>query len=119
MKAQAEVGRKYAFGNEAPNSGNSFKMYTNDTFISDNTYLFHSDSGSMVYLTHNVMNYLGTTDPYYIKETEFVLDKLLQNSNLVSEVNTKDRNRFFAQIEHNIMSLRRKIELAIDDLTFG
>ncbi len=113
MRTEAEVGRKFAFGNEAPSSGNEIKMYFNETFISDNTYLIKSDSGAMVYLTHNIMNYLNTTDPYYIQESEFVLDKLINNSNLISEVNTKDRNRFFAQLDQKVINLRKKMEASL------
>jgi hypothetical protein len=110
MKNEAEAGRKFAIGNEAPSAGNEFKMYANDTFISDNTYILNSDSGAMVYMSHNIMNYLGTTDPYYIEESEFVLEKLISNSNLISQVNAKDRLRFFGGIEANVMALRKKIE---------
>ena len=98
LKAQTDIGRKFAFGNEAPSAGNELEVYFNETFISDNTYLIQSDSGSGVYLTHNIMNYLFTTDPYYIRESEFILDKLVNNSNPISKVNVKERNRFFAEL---------------------
>lgn len=110
LKAQAEIGRKYAYGNEPPTAGNSIDMYFNETFISDNTYLIKSNSGSSVYLSHNIMNYLNTTDPYYIQESEFVLEKLVNNSNLISKVNAKDRNRFFATLEINVRNFRKKVE---------
>ena len=35
LKAQAEAGRKFTYGNETPPSGNNFKMYSNDTFLPD------------------------------------------------------------------------------------
>src|SRR5690606_2683609 len=37
LKMQAEIGRKFANGNEPPTSGNPLEMYINETFISDNT----------------------------------------------------------------------------------
>lgn len=109
LKMQAELGRKFAFGNEAPSSGNPIEMYYNETFISDNTYLVKSNAGSSVYLTHNIMNYLNTTDPYYIQESEFVLEKLVQNSSLISQVNVKDRNRFFGVLEKNVLAFKKKV----------
>lgn len=114
MKIQAEIGRKFAFGNEPPSAGNPIEMYFNETFIADNTYLIKSDAGSTVYLTHNIMNYLNSTDPYYIQESEFVLDKLINNSNLISEVNTKDRNRFFAALQLQVDSFRKKVEVNLN-----
>lgn len=113
MKVQAEIGRKFPRGNEAPSAGNPIEMYFNETYISDNTYLVKSDSGSFVYLTHNIMNYLNSTDPYYIQESEFVLEKLINNSNLISQVNVKDRNRFFAELEGNVRAFRNKVEAQI------
>ena len=116
LKAQTEIGRKFAFGNEAPSAGNDLEVYFNETFISDNTYLIQSDSGSGVYLTHNIMNYLFTTDPYYIRESEFILDKLVNNSNPISKVNVKERNRFFAELESNVKAFKRKVELELETM---
>ncbi|MDG1915704.1 MAG: hypothetical protein P8I55_14080 [Crocinitomix sp.] len=116
LKAQAEIGRKFAFRNEPPSSGNELHMYFNETFISDNTYLVKSNSGSAVFFSHNIMNYLNTTDPYYIQESEFVLDNLKQNSNLISEVNTKDRNRFFGELVRNVTNFKKKVELELEQL---
>lgn len=116
LKAQTDIGRKFAFGNEAPSAGNELEVYFNETFISDNTYLIQSDSGSGVYLTHNVMNYLFTTDPYYIRESEFILDKLVNNSNPISKVNVKERNRFFAELESNVKTFKRKVELELETI---
>lgn len=110
LKKQAEIGRKFARGNEPPSSGNPIQMYINETFISDNSYLVKSDSGSSVFITHNIMNVLNTTDPYYIQETEFVLGHLVNNSNLISQVNTKDRNRYFADLEKTMTDFRKKVE---------
>lgn len=116
LKAQAELGRKFAFRNEPPTSGNELHMYFNETFIADNTYLIKSNSGSAVFFSHNIMNYLNTTDPYYIQESEFILDNLLQNSNLISEVNAKDRNRFFSEIELKVRNFRKKVELELEQM---
>ena len=110
LRQQADLGRKFARGNEPPSSGNPIEIYVNDTFISDNTYLVKSDSGSSVFLTHNIMNILNTSDPYYIQETEFVLDNLVNNSSLISQVNTKQRNRYFSDLEKTVLDFRKKVE---------
>lgn len=114
MQAQAEIGRKFARGNEPVTSGNEFHMYSNDTFIADNTYLIKWNEGSAVYLSHNIMNYLNTMDPFYTKESEFVLDKLMTNSSPISAVNAKERNRFFANIERTVLNFRRKVEAELE-----
>ncbi len=114
MKHQAEVGRKFSRGNEAVTSGNEFKMYSIDTFVHDNTYVAKWDEGSAVYLIHNVLNYLGAPDPFYAKESEFILEKLIENSSLISEVNSKDRERFFSNIERTILNFRRRVESELE-----
>ena len=114
MKAQAEVGRKFARGNEPGNSGNEFHMYSNDTYISDNTYLINSDAGSTVFFSHNIMNYLQTTDPYYAIETKQVLDALKANSSPISIVNAKERSRFFSNIERTVLNFRKRVESEIE-----
>ena len=110
MKKQAEVGRKFTHGNEPVASGNELTMYYVDTFIHDNTYLLDWNGGSSVYFAHNVLNYLGTTDPYYSKESKYILQKLITNSSQISEVNVKERERFFSNMERTIMNFRRKVE---------
>ncbi|MCB9225149.1 MAG: hypothetical protein H6582_13270 [Crocinitomicaceae bacterium] len=110
MKVQAENGAKFTRGNEPVTSGNEFNMYSNDTYIADNTYLIKWDSGSSVYLSHNILNYLVTTDPYYAEESEKVLTKLRDNSSLISKIDAKERNKFFGNLERTVLNFRRKVE---------
>lgn len=114
IKTQAEIGRKFARGNEPVRSGNELHMYSNDTYIADNTYLIKWKDGAQVYLSHNIMNYLNTSDPFYIAESEFVLDKLMSNSSPISKVNVKERERFFANIERTILNFRRRVESELE-----
>lgn len=114
MQAQAEIGRKFARGNEPVNSGNEFHMYFNETFISDNTYLIKWKEGKAIYFSHNIINYLLTTDPFYTNEAEFMLENLFANSSPISVVNAKDRSRFFSSIDKSIQSFRKQIEATIE-----
>lgn len=114
MKKQAEIGRKFARGNEPVTSGNEFYMYSNETYIADNTYIINWDGGAAVYLSHNIMNYLTTFDPFYISETQFVVEKLKNNSSLISGDNAKERERFFNNLERTILNFRKKVELELD-----
>jgi hypothetical protein len=114
MRTQAENGAKFARGNEPVTSGNKFEMYSNDTYISDNTYLIKWDTGATVYLSHNILNYLVTSDPFYAKETEQVISKLRDNSSLISKTNAKERNKFFGNIERTIQNFRKKVEAELE-----
>jgi hypothetical protein len=110
MERQAEIGIKFPRGNRPPEIEKNFFMYSNDIFIADSTILIKWEQGSAVYLTHNIMNFLYTTDPYYTAESISILDKLIENSSLISDGSLKERSRFFGNIERSVQNLRRKIE---------
>jgi len=114
IRLQAENGAKFTRGNEPVTSGNEFYMYKNDTYIADNTYLIKWDGGQSVYLSHNIMNYLVTMDPFYAEESEKVLNVLRDNSSLISKTNAKERNMFFGNIERTIMNFRKKVEAELE-----
>jgi hypothetical protein len=110
LKDQLTIGKKFMYGTQAPHTGNNYEVYLNETTNSDSTYCFKSDEKKGMYITHNMMNYLRTTDATYVKETEEILEKLMANSSLISIVNEKERNSFFHQLERIITAYKQKIE---------
>lgn len=114
MRREAELGVKFTRNNEPPTSGHEFNMYKNDTYIADNTYLIKWKEGATVYISHNILNYLVTSDPYYTEETEKVVSKLRDNSSLISKINARDRDQFFGNLERTILNFRRKVEAELD-----
>ncbi|MDX2359202.1 MAG: hypothetical protein QNK23_00255 [Crocinitomicaceae bacterium] len=115
LKAQAEVGKKFIVGTQAPASGNEFEMYYSETFNSATTVLYNSDEYSGLYIAHNLMNSLHTTDEVYINDSMGVLNKQLANSSVISIVNEKERNSFFAQLKKMIDQVRKKINLDLEE----
>jgi hypothetical protein len=61
----------------------------------DTTFYYEGAKKKGVYLTHNIMNYLHTTDEHYVKDSWGILDCQIANSSLISQVNTKERNKYF------------------------
>lgn len=114
MKTQTSIGKKFMFGTHPPASGNNYEVFLNETIINDSTYCFKSDEKKGLFLTHNMMNYLKTSDENYVSESEQIIDKLIENSSLISKVNEKERNGFFHQLERTILIYKQKIE---SDLT--
>lgn len=110
LKEQASCGKKFMFGTQAPANGNSFEMYLNETINSDATFYFSSNELKGVYLTHNIMNYLETTNENYVADSKLIIDKQLANSSLLSIVNEKERNNFFYEFDKTINSFKKKIE---------
>ncbi len=114
LKAQADVGKKFMYGTESPASGNDFEMYLNETINSDASFLFKSKNVNGLYLTHNIMNYLETSNQEYVNDTSLILEKQLANSSLISKVNEKERNSFFFDFDRTVHAFRKKIEADLD-----
>lgn len=110
LKEQATVGKKFMYGTQAPANGNTFEMYLNETINTDSTFYFQSKETSGLYLTHNIMNYLDTTDVNYVSDTKQIIDKQLANSSLLSVINERDRNNYFHEFDRTINSFKKKIE---------
>jgi len=110
LKAQATIGKKFMYGNQAPAQGNDFQMYLNETINSDATFYFKGKEKEGLYITHNIMNYLETSNQAYIQDTVQILDRQLSNSSLISVVNEKERNNFFYDFDRTINSFKKRIE---------
>jgi hypothetical protein len=115
LKHQAEIGHKFVYGNE-PNTAPNTKldMYYNETYLPDNTYYIEHDEGAHTFFTHNIMNTITTSDPTYNKDTKMILDRLIDNSTLISVTSVKERNKFFASLNKTIDNFKKRIQLEIE-----
>tara|TARA_B110000093_G_scaffold182335_1_gene228668 strand:- start:3617 stop:4630 length:1014 start_codon:yes stop_codon:yes gene_type:complete len=114
LKAQAEVGKKFVSTTEPPASGNDFEMYHNETLNGNTTIHYKTDDYQGLYVGHNLLNSVYTTDKAYIDDTLSVLNKQLANSSVISSVNEKERNNYFSQVKRMIESFKKKIELEVN-----
>ena len=115
IKHQAEIGHKFVVGNEPNTAENSkFNMFLNDTYLPDNTYYVEHDDGALTYFSHNIMNFIMTQNPHYCDDTKMILDRLIDNSSLISVTAAKERNKFFSALERSIQNLKKKIELELE-----
>jgi hypothetical protein len=113
IKHQATLGKKFIYGEQPPADGHQYDVYLNDTINTDNTFYYTSEEAEGIYLAHNHMNYLHTSDKNYTRESKLIIDKQIANSSLISRVNEKQRNAFFHKIDMNIQLFRQKIEADI------
>lgn len=113
LEHQAALGKKFAAGNEPPASGNGFEMYHNETFNGNGATLYKTDESMGLYITHNLLNYLHTTDPVYVQDSLNVLNKQMANSSMISTINEKERNNYFFQVKNLISTTRKKMEIEI------
>jgi len=114
FKDQTNIGKKFIYGTTAPNSGNEFELYLNETINSDGTFYIESNEYKGIFIPHNVLNYLQTNDPEYVNDTKKIIDKQLANSSKISVVNEKERNNYFYNFEKMIGSFKKKIEADLE-----
>tara|TARA_B100000508_G_scaffold137355_1_gene131616 strand:- start:139986 stop:140996 length:1011 start_codon:yes stop_codon:yes gene_type:complete len=110
IKKQAEIGKKFIYRQQAPAQGNEFNLYLNDTVNADNTYYYEAKEEKGIYVVHNHLNFLHTSDPTYVNESKSILDRQLSNSSIISQTNEKDRNSFFHKLDRTIDQFKSKIE---------
>ena len=113
--AQAEVGKKFIFGNEQPSAGNELKVYLTGTVNTDSTILYETSKASGVYLTHNIMNYLHTMDEEYVTDSKRILQRQIENSSPLSEVNAKQRIQYFRSMNQLVGKYKQRFEQIINN----
>lgn len=113
LQAQAVVGKKFIFGTHPPAEGNEFEMYHNETLNSITSVYYETEKMRGLYIAHNLMNSLHTTDSGYLNESKIVVEKQISNSSLISVVNEKERNKYFNDIRSSIESARKKVEFEL------
>ncbi len=104
LKYQARIGQKFAFGEEPPSQGSTgnYELFYNDSIFSQNTALVRSRDEKMVYLEHNVINFLYTSDSKFFKYTEERLHAIMAKSSLISKVSERARNTYFNKLKASI-----------------
>lgn len=115
LENQAACGKKYIATTQPPASGCEFEMYYNETLNGVTSIHYQTQKSEGIYIAHNFMNFLHTSDEQYVKDSAMVMQKQFMNSSKISEVNEKERNAYFAQIRSEVNKFRQRIEL---DLTF-
>jgi hypothetical protein len=106
---QAENGKKFQVGTAVPASGAKLNLFLNDTVNTDTTFYYECESKRGVYLIHNILNYLHTNNDRYVGDTKAVIDRQLLNANLISEVNHKDRHKYFQDLFASVNAARLEI----------
>ena len=70
--------------------------------LGDNAILVELDEEKMVFLNHNVINYMMTNNKEFINYTFETLKVLLRKSMLINEISEKDRQLFFNTLQERI-----------------
>ena len=117
LKSMAEHGKKGTSLSAIDASDTPFELYLNDIDFTNNTVLAESDEGYVVFTSFDNPNFLKSVDQKFGENTKKWFGKLTARSNSIS-VNTDRRRRwYFNVLENKVISLRKRLELMIDDRT--
>lgn len=108
LEAQAVKGEKFKVNTEVLGNKGNLKFYFNETLNAVASFYYSSDDGDGLFLAHNFMNSLHTSNKSYVQDTKIVLDRVILNSSKISESNSKDKSRFFANLMENITRIQLK-----------
>lgn len=100
---EEQAARGYKFPYRQPQEvGARYQLFVNQFFLGDNMVVVELDEVKMVFLNHNVLNYIQTTDNRFVQYTFETLQTLLRKSTLISEVGEQDRENFFDALRERI-----------------
>jgi len=114
LREQAKIGKKFMYKTQAPNSGNDFEMYHNETLNSITSFCYTTQKGYGLFLAHNFMNSLHTTNESYVNDSKNMLNCIISNSSKISLTNEKVRNAYFAELIKLIDGYKKKINLDLE-----
>ena len=106
IENQVELDKKYPHGKPQEASA-KYTVFINEFLLGDNTIAVELDSVKMVFLNHNVINYIQTTDRQFVDYTFHTLNTVLKKSTLISGVGEKDRENFFDRLRERIQEIKQ------------
>jgi len=107
IELQVEYGYKFPFNEPEQKNKVKYSVYINEFFLGDNTIMVEMDGAKMVFVNHNVINYMMTNNEAFINYTFETLHILLKKSTLISEISEKDRQLFFHHLRQRIQEKRK------------
>lgn len=102
MEDQALKGQKFKVNTEALGNTGNLNFYFNETLNAVASFYYSSDESDGLFLAHNFMNSLHTSNKSYVEDTKIVLDRIILNSSKISESNSKEKNQFFGKLREHL-----------------
>lgn len=110
LMKQAEISRKFIKGQPVITDEGSLEMYIHQTYIQDNTIISETNAYRMLYITHNMLNYLYTIDQDYVNKSYAVFHSMLKSCIKISGENQRQRTVFLDQFKQFVQKARVRIE---------
>ncbi len=110
IELQVEYGYKFPYNKPGKTEKVKYNVYINEFFLGDNTIMAQVNGKRMVFINHNVINYMMTNNNAFTDYTFETLKILLKKSTLISEISERDRQMFFNNLRQRIHERRKLIQ---------
>ncbi len=108
FRDQIRDGRKSEFGKPVITEADSYSVNMHETYLQDNTFIAETNAYRMLYITHNMMNYLYTVDVDYVNRSYHVFQTMLKNCKSLKD-NQSVCLSYFSNIQQFIAKARMRI----------
>lgn len=102
IEHQALLGEKFKVNTQPLGNVGNLLLYYNETLNAVASFYYSSDESDGLFLAHNFMNSLHTSNKSYVEDTKIVLDRIILNSSKISESNSKEKNQFFGKLREHL-----------------
>lgn len=102
IEKQADAGYKFNIDDADKKPLSTFQLYYNEVILCDNSVTVLVNDTKMVFLTHNIFNFMATTDVNFCEKTYRNVQNLIKKSTLISHVSERERAQFFQYLRTRI-----------------
>jgi hypothetical protein len=109
IEQQVEYGAKFPFGKPDLSRKIKYAVFINEIGFGDNSVLVQVNNERMVFLNHNIINYVMVTDERFVEYSWQTMNTVLKKSTLISEAGDKDRELFFDTLRQRIHDKKKLV----------
>jgi len=107
IQYQTELGLKFHYGDLAPEGNEeNFTVFYNEVLLIDNTVFMNRDGQKTIFMTHNSLDILLTTNPVFCNQVEHALRIIMKTGNHISGTSGLECNRFFASLYEKLENFK-------------
>ena len=109
VEDQAKAGFKFKYGQKPQKSTDNYELYLNEIFFLNNTIIAEADNMREVFVIHESVNYLTTTNPQFCEETANWMQVQKKKSILITNSSERERNKFFKKQYNKIEKMMKRV----------
>lgn len=107
---QLSLSKKFIYGTEPKEIEDNYEVYVHPNYVPDNTVIADTNAYRLLYITHNMLNYLYSSDIEYVAKTFSVFNAMVKTCKKISSDNTSTRNAYAREILAFIDKARLRLE---------